>query len=1027
MADLLYRNRRLLVLVLLLIVAVGVHALIVLPRQEDPTLTTRFALVLTPLPGGSAERVEALVTEPIERKLREMPEIKQLISTSRVGMSTISVELRDDVEDVDPVWSRVRDRLSDLEPEFPAGTQPPDLRDREQIDTYTLIAALRWRGDGAVNHTVLRRLGEDLRDALRDVDGTSFVKVFGAPAEEVRVELDRDAAARLGIAPADIARTIRGSDAKVTAGLARSVHGDLQIEVSGELDSLERIRDLTVGVGPDGQTLRLRDVAAIEKATQDPPSELAFFDDAPGVAVAARMRTAERTDLWAARARGVVEAYAETLPPTLGLDVVFDQSRYVEERLEGLLRNLVFGVALVIAFTLVLMGWRAAVVVGATLPLASLMVLAGLQLLDVPIEQMSVMGLIIALGMLIDNAIIMTDEVGYDLRRGLASREAIRSGVRHLAVPLLGSTLTTVLAFMPMVLVAGPTGEFIRSIGISVILAIASSLLLALTVVPALVALLGSGSRGPQWLRAGLAPGVLAGPYRKVLGAMLRHPVLAMLLAAFLPLVGFLMASRLNEQFFPPAERDQMRVVVELPPQASIGQTSALVHEVGAALREDPGVLHVHWFVGRNAPKFYYNMMTGREGSANFAEALVQLRSKTKALANIRALQERLDALHPEALILVKPLEQGPPFDAPIEMRIFGPDLEVLRRLGDEARATLAGVDEVIHTTTSIGGSRPQVRVELREASLRRAGLANTDVAAQLAASFDGVEGGSLLESTEELPVRVRLASADRSEVDDVASLGLFASALGEGPRRPVPLSAVGEPTLEPEEGGITRLDGRRYNSVQGVLTAGALPAVVLRDFQRALSASGFTVPPGYRVTYGGEQEERDDAVQKLLASVALLLVVMVTVLVLSFSSFRLAALILLIGGLSVGVGLLALWVFDQNFGFMAIVGVMGLVGLALNDSIAVLAGLRGDEGVRAGDVDAAERVVFRSTRHVLSTTITTIVGFLPLILAGGQLWPPLALSIAGGVAGATALALFFLPAAYRWLSMRPARSTPAS
>jgi multidrug efflux pump subunit AcrB len=1025
MADLLYRNRRLLVLVLLLVVAAGAHALLVLPRQEDPTLTTRFALILTPLPGGSAERVEALVTEPIERELREMAEVKQLISTSRAGVSTVSVELRDDIDDVDPVWSRVRDRLSDLEAVFPAGTFPPDLKDREHIDTYTLIAALRWRSANEPNYAVLRRLGEDLRDALRDVSGTSFVKVFGAPKEEIRVDLDRHASARLGLSPEDIARSIRGSDAKVTAGTVRSLHGDLQIEVSGELDSLERIRNLTIGVGPEGQTLRLRDVAAIEKATEDPPSELALFDDLPGVAVGARMQTAERTDLWSARARGVVEAYAATLPSTLELDVIFDQSRYVEERLGGLLRNLLFGVALVLGVTLLLMGWRSAVVVGATLPLASLMVFAGLRLLDVPIQQMSVMGLIIALGMLIDNAIIMTDEVGHDLRAGIPPRDAIRQGVKHLTVPLLGSTLTTVLAFMPMILVAGPTGEFIRSIGISVVLAIVSSLLLALSVVPALVALLGAGSnaRGPGWLRGGLAPGFLARPYRGALSLMLRHPLLAMLFAAFLPLTGFFMASRLDEQFFPPAERDQLRVVVELPPQASIEQTRRLVREVGATLREDPDVRHVHWLVGRNAPKFYYNMMAGREGSANFAEALVQLRSTTQALDGIRAMQERVDERFPEALVLVKSLEQGPPFDAPIEMRILGPDLAVLRRLGDEARTILAGVDEVIHTKMSIGGSRPQVAVELDEASLRRTGLGNTDVAAQLMASFEGAQGGTLLEATEELPVRVRLARSQRGDVDALASVDLFTHPDATGRRRSVPLSAVGEPSLQPEEGGITRLDGRRYNAVQGVLTAGTLPAVVLRDFQAALAVSGFAVPPGYRVTYGGEQEERDDAVQKLLASVALLVVAMVSVLVLSFGSFRLAALILAIGGLSIGLGLLPLWVFDQNFGFMAIVGIMGLVGLAINDSIAVLAGLRSDEAARAGDVGATEQVVFRSTRHVLSTTVTTVAGFLPLILAGGQLWPPLALSIAGGVAGATVLALFFLPAAHRRLVARPGRA----
>ncbi len=416
--DLLYRNRRLLLLVVLLIGAAGGFALVRLPRQEDPTLTTRFALILTNVPGASAERVESLVTEKIERKLLEMPEVKEVLSTSRSGFSAVNIEIREDIDDVDPVWSRVRDRLDDLEPEFPPGTMKPELKDREHIETLTIIAAFSWRHGDASNPAILRRLAEDLRDRLRAVSGTAFAKVYGAPEEEILVELDRHAAARLGIAPGHIAARIRGSDAKVTAGLVRGPAGDLNIEVSGELDSLERVRNLTLGVGPGGETLRLRDVAQLTKGIEDPPSELALIDGRPGVCVGARMRAAERTDLWAAKARATIEAYAETLPEALELSVVFDQSHYVQARLHELVRNFLLGVLFVLVVTFVLMGWRASIVVAATLPLASLMVFAGLFVLEVPIQQMSVMGLIIALGMLIDNAIIMTDEVGHLMRGG---------------------------------------------------------------------------------------------------------------------------------------------------------------------------------------------------------------------------------------------------------------------------------------------------------------------------------------------------------------------------------------------------------------------------------------------------------------------------------------------------------------------------------------------------------------------------------------------------------------------------------
>ena len=381
MFDLFFRNRRLLLLALILIVSSGLIAYAQLPRQEDPTITPRFGLVLTFLPGSTAERVEALVTEKIERELREIEEIKELASTSRSGVSAINVELHDTVkaEQVDTVWSRVRDRLSDVQAELPPTASAPELQDREQTDAYTLIAGLRWSADGPPNRAVLRRLGEDIRDLLRDVHGTSFVEVFGAAREEVRIDVDREQAARLGLTAAGLARQLGTADAKVPAGLLRGAGGSFTIEVSGEIDSLERLRDLPVGEGPDGQVLRLRDTATITKAIADPAREFALLDGAPGVAVAARMATQERTDVWAADIRAVLDAYAADLPSGVELSVIFDQSRYVEARLGGLKDNLLMGVLLVVGVIFLMMGWRSAVVVALALPLSTLMVLTGLK------------------------------------------------------------------------------------------------------------------------------------------------------------------------------------------------------------------------------------------------------------------------------------------------------------------------------------------------------------------------------------------------------------------------------------------------------------------------------------------------------------------------------------------------------------------------------------------------------------------------------------------------------------------------
>ncbi|MDJ0523076.1 MAG: efflux RND transporter permease subunit, partial [Planctomycetota bacterium] len=888
-----------------------------------------------------------------------------------------------------------------------------------QTDAFTLIASLRWAADTEPNLAVLRRLGEELRELARDVPGTAFVDLIGAPEEEVRIELDRHAIARVGLSPLDVARQVQALDAKVAAGLVRGSESDLLIEVSGELDSLKRIRDLSVRVGEDGQLLRIGDLGQVTKTVRTPEAERAYFDGKRGVAVAARMASDRRTDRWSQAMREAVEGFGAGLPPAVAVDVIFDQNVYVEARLSGLFENLLLGVLLVIVVTFFVMGWRSALVVGISLPLTTLMVLAGMRFLGVPIHQMSVTGLIIALGLLIDNAIIMVDEVVHRLRDGASPGEAVRGSVRFLAVPLVGSTLTTVFAFMPLVLLPGPAGEFVGSIALSVILALLSSYALALTIVPTLIGLLGGGRlvRRGFWVD-GISFRPLTRIYRASVSYMLRHPVLAVVFAAALPLVGFQMAGRLPEQFFPPSDRDQVRVELMLPSGASLERTTELTKVARRTLLEDDVVAGVHWAVGRDAPKFYYNMLGGQQGAANYAEALVQLTTWNEAVVHVRRLQRLLDETFPEATFLVRNLEQGPPFDAPIEMRIFGPDLDTLRELGEQARGVLARVPDVIHTRASLAGARPKLRLDVDEAALRRTGLLNRDVAAQLDASLEGASGGSWLEATEELPVRVRLAREARDDAERFATLDLIAPAAGGV----VPVSALGEPTLVPEEGAITRRSGRRVNTVQAYITAGVLPSAVLAAYQQALDDADFTTPPGYRLEFGGEQAEREEAVGGLMASVALLMVLMVTVLVMAFRSFRLAGVIFAVGGLSVGLGLMSLYVFGQNFGFMAIVGTMGLVGIAINDSIAVLASIRGDPDAARGDRKAMTEVVVRSTRHVMATTLTTIAGFMPLLLDGGTFWPPLALAIAGGVAGATVLALYFLPGAYRLAYARKAR-----
>ncbi len=1020
MSNLFYRNPRLLLLTVSLILVAGLSSYVVLPRMEDPLLTERAANINTIFPGADAERVESLVTEKLEEKIREIDEIKEIRSNSRAGVSTIAIELRDDVYEVDSVWSRIRDKLDDATPQLPAGALDPEF-DQLDVRAYALIVALKWESEGEPSYAVLRRLAEDLEDQLKALGGTEEVDTFGDPNEEIIVEISPERLAALGLTASDVAQQVQSSDAKVAAGQLRSDQGDLLLEVDGELDTLARVESIPIQFGDEGQLVQLSDVADVHKGIADPPQSLAIVDGQRAIALGVLVRSDQRIDRWSAVVDDQLASFADQLPRGVGLSVVFEQNRYVEVRLAGLLVNLLLGGLAVIVVIWLLMGWRNALIVGSALPLAALMVLTGMRFLEIPIHQMSVTGLIIALGLLIDNAIVIVDEVTEKMRGGATAAAAVSKSVQHLAVPLFGSTLTTALAFGPIALMPGPAGEFVGSIAVSVILAIASSFFLAMTVVPAFTAFsqgarVGDSGRTAlrSWWRDGFSHPGLTAAYRATLDRVFRRPIVGIALGVTLPVLGFLQARHLPEQFFPPADRDQIQVEFELASQASLAETLATAEQIRARMLAHGSVKQVHWFLGESAPTFYYNVIPRRKNTPRYAQALVQLKDAKDAREVIHQLQHELDTSVPHARVLVRQLEQGPPFDAPVEVRLYGPDLERLRELGDDIRSALAQTPDVIHTRAELSEAVPKLTLAVDEEEALLAGLDHAAIAAQLNATLEGAVGGSILEATEELPVRVRVAGVERSELARIASLDLLpSSAKGTDAYAGIPLSALADIDLEPELTAIPRFNGRRMNEVQAFITAGVLPAEVLTQFEERIARSGFELPPGYFFEFGGEAAKRDEAIGNLMASVSVLVVMMVATLVLSFGSFRMAAIIGSVAALSVGLGLGALWLFGFPFGFMAIVGTMGLVGVAINDAIVVLAALREDEDARIGEPTAVREVVVRSTRHIVATSLTTMAGFTPLLLAGGGFWPPLAVAIAGGVSGATILALYYVPSAY--------------
>lgn len=1073
LAVALLQNRHLLILAVLLLMLAGVAAWSSLPRIEDPRIVSRYAFIATPYPGASAARVEALVTKRLEDAVREVPEVKVIDSTSSGDISVLGVELEDAVsaKDNERIFSELRDKLSAAAANLPPGAGPPVLDSDRGAVAYSLIASVSWARDAEQPAPlgVLKRLAEDLAEDLRNQTGTEQVVLFGGPAEEIRVEVDPAELSAAGLSVDQVAARLANADVKGPAG---SLYGEthrLRLSVAGELDAAERVAAVPL-FADEGRAISVGDIAEVRKTWQQPPTQIASTDGQRSVLIGVRTRAALDLEAWAASATKTVEAFrAANAGGGIEIGVLFDQSGYTQARLTELGGNLLAGVAVVMLVVFLTMGWCSALIVGSALPLSAAMTLLGLDIFGQEIHQITIFGMIIAIGLLIDSAIVVADEVRKRLAVGSSPVEAVRGTVDHLFNPLAASTFTTMIGFMPILFLPGNIGDFVGPLATAVVLALATSFILSMSLIPALAALVGgssggssgsssvgsrgdsrgdaSGSRGrPAWWRDGLASARLAAAYAALLSLLFRHPWLTTFSSLLLPAAGFWAATQLGLQFFPPSDRDQFEVQVWASDDAAIRRTALAMQAIEQMILERGEVRQLFWVAGASSPPVYYNQLRMEENNPAYARATVRAASPAEARRLVTDLQRSLPEHFPDLRIVVRAFGQGPPIAAPISLRVIGPEATQLRQIGEDLRRILHRLPQITETKASISGGTPRLQLQANEQDARLAGLGLGDIASQYRAALDGVIGGSVLEDLEQLPVRVRWGDAERADPARLAALPLLSASAGastsavsgagagggagasgggvsamaaadhEGATW-IPAAALGPLVLRPEAPTITRRNGERVNIIEAWLTADALPIEVTATLGAEIERAGLIIPTGYRLEFAGDSEEQGEAIALLLIYAPLLGALMVATLVLAFGSFTLAALILLIGVLSVALGMLALWLSGYPLGFNPVLGSVGLMGVAINDSIVVLAAIRANAHAARGNLSATVSTVLGATRHVISTTLTTVGGFLPLILfSSGDFWPPLAIVIAGGVALATPLGLVFTPALYQIL-----------
>ncbi|MCR9119871.1 MAG: efflux RND transporter permease subunit, partial [bacterium] len=680
-AVFLAKHPKLLLLSIAVIVATGLTSVFVIPRLEDPTLRKRVAVISTVYAGADAQQVESLVTIVLEEQLATISEIKQVRSNSRTNTSNIVIELNDSVNDTDAVWSTVRDRVKDTTTRLPESCGEPKL-EIFPLKAFATIVAVTWNRDDDTNWSVMRRITKKLRERLLAIPGTEDLQVFGDSGEEFVAEVTPERLASLGMSTGAIAQQLAGALADQPAGSINSDGSALQLEVirGGSPEAL--IKEAPITYGPRGATTTLADIADVRRQIIAPPTYKAIIDDQPAVVLGAMVSDQLRVDHWADEFDLVIEKFAAEHQNDVAIEVLFSQRKQVDLRMNTLLLNLAMGTLAVLVAVLLFMGWRSTLVVSAALPLSALMVLGGMRLLGIPIHQMSITGLIIALGLLIDNAIVIVEEVRAKLVRGETTSTAISESVRHLGMPLFASTLTTALAFLPIATLPGPSGEFVATIAISVILAISASFILSMTIIPAMQSSLYSESPTQGWFGAGITIPLLSRIYQTTLRWIYTVPLFGAAIGLVLPVLGFVAAQQLPQQFFPPSDRQQIQIEIEGSIRDTLQQTEKTSQAVREIVAEHQSVARQYWFLGGSAPTFFYNVVPRRRSTPSYGQAFIDLKSDAEIDRVVRELQAALDREILESRVLVRQLEQGPPFDAPIELRLIGPDFATLHDQG---------------------------------------------------------------------------------------------------------------------------------------------------------------------------------------------------------------------------------------------------------------------------------------------------------------------------------------------------------
>lgn len=1003
------KNYQFTLVIFLMVVALGVTTILNMPRSEDPDLNAPQYPIVVVYPGTSPKDMEELVVEPLEKKITELEDIKRVKTTIKDGVAVLFVEYKYS-SDVDDKYSELVREVNALRDVLPKDIASLEIRKVVPSDVNVIQVAMVSEN---ASREKMEKYAESLQDQLEQIKALKKVEIHGLTDRIVRVDLQLDKMAQMHIPLEAVLGSMQSEIANIPGGSVDAGNKSFNIKTSGNYTDLEEIKN-TIVYSSNGKNVLLSDVADIQFGYEE-ENHITRLNGYRCLFVTAAQKPGENISKTQESYLAAIEAFQSKLPANIDLVHHFDQAENVNKRLGMLGKDFLIAILLV-SITLLPLGQRAALIVMISIPLSLAIGIVLLNLLGYTLNQLSIVGLVVALGLLVDDSIVVVENIERWILEGHSRMEATLKATRQIGLAVVGCTVTLIIAFMPLVFLPEASGDFIRSLPMGVIMSVLASMVVSLTIIPFLSSRILKEKVGHPdgniFMRS--LKKVIHKTYGPILDKALAHPVITLVVAVVIFIGSLQLFPVIGFSLFPASEKPQFLVEVTTPLQSNLTYTNSVTRKIEEELKQHPEIKYFASNVGKGNPRIYYNIIPENERT-DYSQIFVQLEESTSPARKLEIIEDLRAKFtpYPGAEVKVKNFEQGPPITAPIEVRLFGDNLDTLRMLASRAEKVLEQTAGTIYIDNPVMHVKTDFKVDINKEKARMLGIPTVNIDRTIRLAVAGLNAGQFSDDNgDDYKIVLTKAKPQHPTLEVLDNL-YISNAQGQS----IPLNQIAKLTFESSPLNINHQDKIRTVSVNAYVDKGFLTDNVISDVIESMDQ--VQLPEGYRYEMGGELESRNESFGGFASVIIVTVFLFIAVLILEFKTFKSTLIVLSVIPLGIVGAVLALLFTGNSLSFVAIIGLIALAGIEVKNTILLVDftnQLRADGKSLDDAIREAGEIRFLP---IILTTLTAIGGLMPIAISTNPLISPLAIVLIGGLISSTLLSRIVTPVVYKLIPPR--------